>query len=255
MNEPPNRYENTFSITPDGEVFQIQIRQRRVTNASQVIKSMTPNVGSVIQNLLFINDIFCVHLFSSESKRIMATRLNEIPLNALFYRSGDAFLPDFERSNDSERMQLNWTPPKDCYAYFVYCEKLNSSGGISERPLCYFIFIDKSTKRIYRPAFPNLYDSGKICMGDAWNPVQYEGLTSRFHYSLQDFLSSEWNADLIPPTHLYRNLIRISSKTKNTLKPTRDWQGLCGENSGIVSNGCYNWVASSIVDKEIEVTK
>ena len=122
--------------------------------------------------------------------------------------------------------EFTYTPPPDMSLLFF----ANTTSGYS-----YLVAMDKINLGLYHPPLPNIYGSGKICMGGAptpsYNPTY--GIDYFLNAHLDSWGDAEWNRDLIDEMGgesmdgVYRAM-RFNAETRTSVPRDEDWRNFVG---------------------------
>ena len=106
--------------------------------------------------------------------------------------------------------------------------------GVDMRGLGHLVMIDKETGSLYHPIVPNVYESGKLCVGDGFKFPKYnrlEGLESYLKAFLAQWSTTKWNGDLAGAGGTRpSDWLRFDEKTKENILPKGDkaWKNYTG---------------------------
>ena len=94
----------------------------------------------------------------------------------------------FDEGRGYIKKDITWTPPSYMRLWFITEHTLENTHGST-------YLVCTMDGEVYRAPLPNVYSSGRICMGSHFNP---EGSTSIecHHHAMSDFRESEFNSDL-----------------------------------------------------------
>ena len=124
--------------------------------------------------------------------------------------------------------EFTYRPPVDMSLLFF----ANTSSSYS-----YLVAMDKTSFGLYHPPLPNVYGSGKICMGAAYTPSYSPalGIDTYLNNHLDSWGDAEWNRDLIDEAGgtesmegIYRAL-RFNAATRTNVPCDEEWRNWIGE--------------------------
>lgn len=196
-------------------------------------------------------DIRSIGVMLGKSGCCVYGRLSKLRLNTTWnIQNGGIQVPMFQHTH-ADRLtnigvyDLN-SVDKLMRWWFICTFKINDKGVITPEGLgtCYLVLSVPGEPGVWKPALPNIYEDGRVCMGtDAVRNMQKTTQPiSLFCFALQELVFSSWNSDLAGEVHTYNGQY-ATSVTDN--KPLNWNTGYLTSNSTMwkttrVSNATYN---------------
>lgn len=154
---------------------------------------------------------------------LCCTRLDRVVINTQFAQVGEFMVPVFAPSG--LLMTLEWPVPADMELRFAsVCEQ---AGGHWKMGECYLFARKTGRPGFLRLPLPNLFDDGRVCMGDlVVGTVRGETVSECFAAAALSFRTTRWNSDIAPDQGRTRALFRWRPD-RSPVPPPADWERYC----------------------------
>ena len=183
---------NFFILDDKGSILKASLA--RVADADSLLKTIAQTRPVVLRDLLEPG----IHLRVSSSELVLAKRLDTVNLTTWFapvtLPTGQSRVtPVFHNNGVAVKQTLAFAPPPGHEVWFF--QRFGARGyGTTNSDV--FLAWHHVGVDIYRGPFGNVFDDGRICMGNAWVPKSDGILADRFKDSIQWFQNAEANSDL-----------------------------------------------------------
>lgn len=184
--------ERFIEIDPDGSTWAVRFlgfERRKINNFDQRLQSHFGSAAITFQ----ISETDFVSHFPDENAFTYARVIDELPIYTNWeLQDTNKVIPVF-RSNDSAlnaRMNVKFKNLLNMKQVFVFSDYSETS--------CFYLWLNTRTREIIVPALPNIFNNGKLCMGDGWEDENLPELPQEaFEESLKVFQTSPWQTDLL----------------------------------------------------------
>lgn len=201
----------------------------------EAVKQLAMRVPKVISNV-----IQGKHQSVSRTGVTLTSRLLKLPLHTFFAPMTGTdekvvMVPVFVKENNRcAEMTMEWSVPDTMRLYFLSRWVFHTPDAIVESvagimPLFYLAAVDIAQHRVHCLPLPNVYDDGKVCMGDSLGEFNLTwNIFEQHDYCLNAFLKSRWSADLLHDRSRQnsKRLFRFNSKGQ-CMPPEMAWPTIC----------------------------
>ncbi len=135
-----------------------------------------------------------------------------------------------QKTPASAEHKLEWIPPDGMVLWFVTAWECKDADPTGHTPKCYLLARDAQDMRYtYLLPMPNLYEDGRICMGDSFRPSgNVPG--KQYDIAVKSFMSTDWNNHLIGNAVNSQEMFKFDGNGKQ-VAPTKNWRELCKKTS------------------------
>jgi hypothetical protein len=238
--------DRCVAIGPDGRMYSLSLALRDLGVRNDLLQQAANKTGTPLRNVFKIGGGLPVHMLASGDP-VYAVRLPFLRLNTSWGMDENSaepvLVPKFVPGPGTVEHQFDWVPMPGCAAYFVT--------RLGTDPYLSFISPGGPGREgnffSYRLPLSNLFDDGRICMGDGWSSsdclIEYEaGRISAEQYleqALAHFSGARWNSHLTDGRRTEAaRMVRFTPDGKQLPPSAADWRPLCKQ----IAGSGYNWV-------------
>ncbi len=170
----------------------------------------------------------------SSQDTLIGTQLTQLKLNSHFGLFDGNLVPFWGGGGMSLPMTCTWVPPDDCQLYFGVKAKASAiaEGAVAVRKWklheAYFFAKSASVGGFFKLPLPNLFNDGRICMGNSLGTAQHNATLEGLLKGLLAHLSeSPWGTDMLPDAVNSRRLFRFHPSTLTNVAIEGEWHANC----------------------------
>lgn len=221
-----------FMIEADGLIYREIVDKEPMCSVNDFVAKSTAINGVIIEDWM---DGYSIKISLNPTKYMVFKTLDSISIKTHFHvhEDGLSMKPSFRKTESSVVMDLKWTPPEGYVLVFIW-------GGTNTS---YLLLVGEN--RVIRPPFPNLYEDGRICLG---NDFQTRGISvfDQCKNAIEYINSSVWNADLIDRMEASCLLALMTYSNEGVQNvPAENWEGFFQS----VSSANYDSICENVQSK------
>lgn len=192
-------FEDTFfAMTRTGATYRVEPAGtvRLVANPERILADASSSQSFKVKKAFQASGLD-VDLSIKRNQTLAYCTLKKLPLATRFAVQNGHYVPVFV-GNDSATFMLNisWVPPTDMRIKFGFDIALDEDNRLRVNQA--FLFATSTARQGYfKLPLPNLYDDGKICIGEAGLNARGDTIQELFEKQLRLLEVSTWNNDLI----------------------------------------------------------
>lgn len=212
--------ETMHVLTEDGAIERLTLNREVVNVGPQVLAALSGNVIRSTKGVFAVNGLGPVDLSLPKDGAYYVSRPPYLPLKAPFAMREGLLVPEF--TAEDPVLPLDWKLPGDMQLIFIV--KMGNGCQI-EKGQHWLLARDKEG-RTYRLPLGNVYDDGRICLGDF--PLNYNTAHEAMIAAWEQLRNSQWNSDLVQENDKHQDLFRYLPKNEGFIQqpPTADWRTL-----------------------------
>jgi hypothetical protein len=228
-----NTLPSQFCAVEEDGFYEYSINRRYIGPDTKLLEGLSKNVAQIIHGLM--PDTV---MAASSAHLALARELRQVNLHTVFRPMTDtenrvSLVPTFQPPG--AEMNMEWRPPEGLRLFFIGVWA-NNRDMISAIPTCYLVARD-SDRRTYLLPLPNLYEDGKICLGnfDSTTEMLRPTVFETFNRAIEIFDQSKWNTDLLEERRIVnsKRLFRFTPEGES-LPPEGAWPPLCWRTNNTV---------------------
>jgi hypothetical protein len=237
--------KQTYEITSRGFIRHTHTEEW-IGEETEMVKRLTMRAPIGVANVMSGK-----HMSVNQVGLALASRLLKLPLYTFFAPMTGTdekvvMVPVFIQSNNRcAEMTMEWNVPETMRLYFLSRWVFPAGDAIIHSlvgimPLFYLAAVDVTQQRVHSLPLPNVYEDGKICMGDSLGEFNLsKDIFTQHDFCFNAFLKSRWNADLLHDRSAQnsKRLFRFDSKGK-PMPPEMAWTTLCP----VVNHDAYSFL-------------
>jgi hypothetical protein len=246
-------------LTKEG-IVKRTITDAPVGNVNEILAQAASSVPTDIPSIFASQHGTRVHMRSTRSRITLFCMLKHLVLNTVWRPYGadsKKVFPFGARQQEGDfGATYTWNPygheryPKkagevpatkegDMFLYYIFTTV--KDGATWKAGENYLIATRKGDKKFYRLPLHNLYEDGRICMGNGY-VLEGATLQQRFDNSLKYFEAAPWNTDISAPAEKIQQLFSFSLKGEQLEIPA-NWH----EHSFPVANANFSDLPNLII--------
>lgn len=222
---------NEFILDEAGKVFQREVKEQEIVVTEQSLGFLSENTNFKIPCLAF-NDKQPVSLVIKKDWAVAYLPVRELAIRAPYSIDADGSIyPAFSFKNEPV-FDLKWKTPDDMWIWFCL-----EYPGYRASETAWLLAFDKEC-RCYRLPLGNLFEDGKICLGEPM--AKSRSMVESFNEIYQHFQNSQWNGDIDTQKEQTRQLFRFKAANDGFVQqpPLAHWTTL----SKKISPGLLNLI-------------
>lgn len=221
--------------------MECEIKTKFLGPQSAMLEPLVENVPRIARDIM--PD---VSMALSGQSLCLTKQLKEVRLHTFFRPQTDTdehvtIVPVF--ISPGAEMTLTWPVPKDMKLFFVARWGTDIREGTinAQFPLCYLV-AKSEAKKTYLLPLPNLYEDGRVCMGEPQRDWIKANIFDTFTKALEIFHVAPWNADLMSSNDRWvASKLMFRFSPEGVAEPSaRPWTEL----STLTNNTNYQFVAN-----------
>jgi hypothetical protein len=220
-----------FILSSDGKIIQREIVENEKILSASALDELSTGVVRHLSAAFELPEIGPVNCDINQECAHFTCRIPFLPLKTRYVIKDEILVPSFSSKRDPV-FDLKWKAPQDMRLILVIEVH---SGNTYLIGVCYLFAFDPD-KRCYRLPLGNLYDDGKICMGDF--RTNLGDCQKAVQAAWEQFKTSAWNGDLDSRKEWSQQLFRFKA-TKDgfdQLEPADKWTALADKISPPILN-------------------
>lgn len=220
----------------DGRLFKLPLKATEVmVNEDAVLAGLRDGQRLRLRDMLLINRQpvgLMVKADKTEYVQVHATiPMPELVFNTNFVIKDEVLNPVFAKPNPGLPLfNVKWDARLACSGkvkIWLLVQVGHESGdGLHHIQDCY-LAATSSSNRVYRLPLGNIYDTGKVCMGQFER--SHGTLVEALQAAFDQFTASPWNSDLVKSTEKINKFFRFKAANDGfeTLPVDGQWNNLC----------------------------
>lgn len=210
-------------ILPDGKIIQRSIIETEKNIGHDVIERFSSGVVRSFPNVFSVEGRPVEAFIEEGENGYFSTRVTKIPLKAPFKIEEGILYPKFSATNEPV-FPMEWITPDEMWLQLIVkCYTRERKTFIHT---IWLIALDKEN-RAYRLPLANLFEDGRICIGDILNErVSAQDAVSAVWEQIKN---SVWNGDLDMNPDEAKSMFRFKALADGfeQLPPLSHWKELC----------------------------
>ena len=182
-----------------GKLFEEQSSTYEIGLQTSILAEMAENASILVNNIHPGVDYLSTSIRGGRTYTTTTTEVMQIKLNTYYepYEGevfGDpkqwpALHPTFKDKTGTIKKDFTWTPPPYMKIFFI--NEFRDAKFIE----CYLVV--RMGEDIHRPPFPNVYENGKVCMGNHFTIDSKLTIIEAHNKAVKDIEETSWNTDLM----------------------------------------------------------
>lgn len=186
---------NAEILLRDGRFFRRSYIEHDLGAQEQILERLADSASIHLKGFMSYNDE-PLHLMVNKQKIVLLSRMKKLPFTT--YWSIDPadpkfLLTTFKQTRGSIKIEDTFTIP-ETWGQLYFAEQFRREDSWPE---CCYLFLYREGELHWFP-YPNLFDNGKICMGDDWDhkPTLYKDMITDFIHAHTTFHQTQMNDHL-----------------------------------------------------------
>lgn len=206
---------NTEILLREGRFIRRQMHEEDLGSQEHILSLLAQDTRVMLKNVFVFNDR-PVHILASTNSLAMVTEITSLPFKTYFEPSADdpcnMLEPCFHPAPGSIQIDDPWIVPADFgKPLFVVSFARDAYSPTHRFVVAHAYLFLLRNKELFRLIYPNVFDDGRICMGNTWDMdrTPAKDVFSNFIHAYNSFQTSAMNDHLtrdITYTLFRRNL-------------------------------------------------
>ena len=222
--------ETHYEIHKDGSVKRV--RSENIVLSAQVLTKLAGQINSGAPYAIPFKDDECMSFCLRNNETILATRLKQLTLTTNYLYKDNFLYPCFGEASGFVKLTAIWQVPENMQLFFaLVCvgpPKEFTNQYINQ---CYLFARHTNQKKYpgyFKLQLSNMYEDGKICMGERIKGVKCTDYGKTMQRALDILHGADWNSDLTPRDFdLGKNLFRFTPDEMATIHVDDNWTKYC----------------------------
>lgn len=227
--------ETTEIIITGGRLYREKVNREEIECTDEIIKSLSKSEFRKTNLVMEMPGPVPVGLTITGQGDYWTVPIRKLPLKAPFKTIDGVFFPQFSATHEPV-LPLEWEVPEDMrLALVILTEAGDRVVSIKNQ---WLLALD-SEKRCYRLPMGNIYEDGRLCIGDM--KPHHASAQKCIEAELEQFARSQWNGDLDSSAEQTKALFRFKPVNAKDGKfeqqpPLARWQDLSKKISPSILN-------------------
>lgn len=189
---------NTEIILKGGQFIRRSIIEEDLGSQEKLLYSCATSAGTCLKKLIPFEGGF-INVLAGQQNVTLYTPLKELPFKTYFElseRDPKLLVPVYRNHEGAILMDEPWPVPADYPLYFVSRYTRDQYSAYYQDHCYLMAYYNKEFRKI---PYPNVFDDGRICMGNTWdnNPTTGQGIFADFKKAYDSFHTTAMNDHLV----------------------------------------------------------